>query len=360
MLKQSCAIVISILLTNCLHLPQQRLIETPRDSATMIELPTPASDIWIAEQGIPLKIEWLSESHTKYPYGEMFILSFTLSELPYLNTEESATWVDSINQQYQPELKWVYNGDNRMGHYKCMSLSEATVLNWHILNSGEALSPFTSWLSGKQERGVDHRALDALYYERASQPEFEERYKLLDIQSDPIEKTPISYSMPAFAEIISIASEQPSAELISKDPVLQNVTHTLNTRQLPSLKTVKLFDYEASYKVRKDDTKHTQLLKDALHQYGPIFAGIRVRFASSGGVITDNAIGRLSIPNMSGHGVVIVGYVEQESDTYFIYRETFGKFNDTSNQGGPAYRVYPAHSFNEAYAFDNQAKIELE
>ncbi|MDM7861129.1 hypothetical protein QTP81_11020 [Alteromonas sp. ASW11-36] len=345
----------TLMLTGCLHLPVQQMIETPQDSATMIELPATDSDVWIAAQGIPLRVNWLAEGHSEYAFGNMFVLPYVIDQLPYLNTEESQAWIEHINNTYQPEPAWVYNPDNRMGHYKCMSISAATIINWHALNVGQSLQPFTSWLSGKQESGIDHRALDALYYQRAQQEAFADTYELLDFELDPVEQTPISYRMPAFAEIISLASQQPQTTLVIDDYVLPGVSHTLDTTKMPMLTTVQVFDYQASYEVRDDGKEHTLRLKHALHQYGPIYAGIRIRFASSGGVITDSAIGRFSIPNMSGHAVVIVGYVEQGDDTYFIYRETFGRNDTTSSQGGPAYRVYPAHVFNEAYAFQSQA-----
>lgn len=343
-------------IVGCLHLPDQQLIETPLDSATMIELPTPDSDVWIAAQGIPLRIEWLTEGHSDYAYGKMFVLPYVVERLPYLNTEESQEWVDYINDEYQPEQAWVYNPGNRLGHYKCMSLSAATVINWHMLNEDQTLQPFTSWLSGKQEVGIDHRILDALYYYRAMQSEYADTYQLFDLELDPVEQTPIFYRMPAFAELISLANTLPQTSISVNDPVLEGLTHTLDTSNLPKLTTVQVFDYQASYEVRSDDSKHAKLLKDALHQMGPIYAGIRVRFASSGGVVSDSAVGRFSLPDMSGHGVVIIGYVEQSENTYFIYRETFGRHNATSSLGGPAYRVYPAHAFNEAYAFKSQAE----
>jgi len=344
--------LVSLFLAGCLSLPESAKIDSPVDSWSMIKLPAASSDTWIATQGIPIKIRWLKEGDSEYEYGRMYLLAHTLSKLPYNNTEESQAWVDHINQTYTPAPAWVHNPERRMGHYKCMSLSAATVIDWHTIDSGLPLGSYTSWLSGEEERGIDHRIIDSLYYKKAAQKEFSDDYPLLTLELDPVERTPISYAIPAFSEIISLTLRERSNTLVKvADHGLADVTHELDLSGLPKLKTVKLFDYQASYKVRADSSHHTKALKQALHKYGPVFAGVRVRFASSGGVITNNSIGRLSVPGMSGHGVVIVGYVEQDNETYFIYRETFGKYDYTSPQGGPAYRIYPAHAFNEAYAF---------
>ncbi|RDH84099.1 MAG: hypothetical protein DIZ80_08175 [endosymbiont of Galathealinum brachiosum] len=336
-----------------MSLPDDSSLDTPSNSENMIKLPTGFSDVWIATQGLPLKINWLKEGRSKYEYGKMFILPYTLTSLPYSNTEESEEWVKYINKTYSPQPAWKYNDARRMGHYKCMSLSAATVINWHTIDSGKPLGRYTSWLSGKEEQGFDHRIIDAVYYDKAGQEAFKETYPLLTLEMDPIEGTPISYGMPAFSQIISLASESQDVKVIKvADPSLPGVSHEMDLTGIPKLKTVKIFDYKRSYKVRENSEEHTKMLKDGLHKYGPLFAGIRVRFASSGGVVSDSSVGKLSIPDMSGHGVVIIGYVEQGDETFFIYRETFGKYDYTSSQGGPSYRSYPAHAFNEAYAFE--------
>ncbi len=92
-------------------------------------------------------------------------------------------------------------------------------------------------------------------------------------------------------------------------------------------------------------------VRDAIDTNGILYAGIRVRFSASGGVINRSRIGDVPLPFMTGHAVAIVGWIEQGEDLYFVYRETFGEYDTTSSYGGPAYRVYPIFGFSEVYSF---------
>lgn len=338
------------LLPGCLLLPEQELIDTVMHSDTLPRLPGSSSSIWISEQGLPLRVKWLTEGTTELPDGEMFILPYTLTTLPYKNTEENLVWVNTVNSNYHPSEKWIHDADRRMGHYKCMSLSSSTIIDWYNIQRGKQLKGYRSWLSGKEESGMDHRKLDAWYYHLAGEESTADVYPLLTLHMDPIERTPISYNMEAFTKIIEMGGKI-NKPLTIPDQVLHGVTHNIKPGELPPIKARKLFGYKNSIIISRNPSEHNKLIIHTLKNSGPVYAGIRVRFATSGGVVTNDSAARISIPKISGHGVVIVGYIRQGKQYYFVYRETFGNFENTSKEGGPAYRAYPVHAFNEAYAF---------
>lgn len=342
--------LLASLLCSCLSTPDNRLIDTAAQADSLPRLPESNSSIWIAAQGLPLRVKWLREGKTELSNGEMFILPYALTSLPYNNTEESLDWVNSINSTYHPEERWVHDPQRRLGHYKCMSVSSSTIIDWYNLQRGKRLGNYRSWLNGKREYGLDHRKLDAWYYQLAGEESTADDYPLLTLHLDPVERTPISYDMEAFTHIIELGGSI-NKPLSIPDQALHGVTHQIEPDEIPPLKTRKLFGYKNSFAVSRNPSPRNRLIIDTLKSSGPVLAGIRVRFATSGGVVTNDSAAKASLPRISGHGVVILGYIRQGEQYYFIYRETFGNYEDTTHEGGPAYRAYPVHAFNEAYAF---------
>jgi hypothetical protein len=336
-----------------LQMPPQSTADRPAPVETLPTLPEYDDPAWLLSQGLPLRRDWLREGRTPVDGGEMFILPYVLTALPYKNVQETDAWVDEVNRRLHPSPPWVYQPERRMGHYKCMSVSASTVLDWFTLTQGKPLPGFRSWLNGSTERGSDHRVIDAIYYQRAASGE-NRGYRLVTTHLDPVEQTPISFRMEAFARIITMAGdpEVPREQVVvAPDMSLPGVTHRARAADFLDVPYHVVFQWTPSTQVARDPEPYTRMLVDALEKHGPIYAGIRVRFASSGGIVAEHDIARLAIPNVSGHGVVIVGYVRQAGRTYFIYRETFGDFDDEFADGGPAYRAYPVHGFNEAYTF---------
>jgi len=336
-----------------LQLPPETIADRPARVDALPVLPDYDDPAWLLSQGLPLRRDWLREGRTPIDGGEMFILPHVLTTLPYKNVQETQAWVEQVNREFGPTPPWRYRPERRLGHYKCMSVSASTILDWYALERGEALPGFRSWLNGTGERGFDHRVIDAIYYQRAASNAYR-GYALLTTHLDPVEQTPISYQMEAFARIITMASEpgiQLERVLEAADVSLPGVTHRVRAADFLDFPYHVVFRYTPSTQVARDPEPYNRILVDALEQHGPVYAGIRLRFASSGGIVAEHDIARLAIPNVSGHGVVIVGYVRQAGRTYFVYRETFGDFDDEFVDGGPAYRVYPVHGFNEAYSF---------
>jgi len=336
-----------------LQLPPEATADRPARVDTLPLLAEYDDPAWLLSQGVPLRRDWLREGRTRIDGGEMFILPHVLTTLPYKNVQETQAWVEQVNSEYGPSPRWQYRPERRLGHYKCMSVSASTILDWFALERGEALPGFRSWLNGTGERGFDHRVVDAIYYQRAASNAYR-GYALLTTHLDPVEQTPIPYSMEAFARIITMASEPgvPRERVIeAADVSLTGITHRARAADFLDVPYHVVFRYTPSTQVARDPEPYNRMLVEALEQHGPVYAGIRLRFASSGGIVAEHDIARLAIPNVSGHGVVIVGYVRQAGRTYFVYRETFGDFDDEFVDGGPAYRVYPVHGFNEAYSF---------
>jgi hypothetical protein len=339
----------------CGHLdvPPNTVVDRPARVDTFPTLPDYDDPAWLLGQGLPLRRGWLREGRTPIDDGEMFILPYVLTALPYKNQQETEAWVDKVNQEFHPSPPWVYRPERRLGHYKCMSVSASTVLDWFALAQGKPLPSFRSWLNGSTERGSDHRIIDAIYYQRAASHD-SRRFPLLTAHLDPVEQTPISFRMEAFARIITMASDPEiprDYSVEAPDMSLPGVTHRARAEDYLNVPYHAIFQWTPSPQVAHNPEPYNRMLVDSLEKYGPVYAGIRIRFAASGGIVADTDIARLAIPNASGHGVVLVGYVRQGGRTYFIYRESFGDFDFEFPDGGPAYRVYPVHSFNEAYAF---------
>jgi len=346
--------------TGCLNLPPGEVLDRPAQSETLPELPSYDDPVWIHAQGLPLKRSWLQEGRTTIPDGEMFLLPHVLSALPYKNNQETGQWVDHVNRNYHPRKKWLYQEGRRLGHYKCMSTSASTILDWFHLQRGGRLAPYRSWMSGKTEWGFDPRVLDALYFEFAASDSDGGDYPLFDRRLDPVEQTSIPVGMEGFCRIITLGSRTPSDRILNApDSSLATVTHALRVGDWPALNYRVLFEYSLSFKAAGEPEPLIVLMVTALEESGPIFAGIRVRFATSGGLLTATELGRLALPDISGHGVVVVGYIRQKGRTYFVYRETFGEYDETWEMGGPAYRVYPAHCFNEAYLFEPAPSVSV-
>ncbi|MBL8700997.1 MAG: hypothetical protein JNK67_21660 [Alphaproteobacteria bacterium] len=302
---------------------------------------------------MPLRRSWLKEGRTAIPGGEVVVLPHVLTTLPYKNVQETEAWVGHVNATYAPDPQWRYLPDWRMGHYKCMSVSASTIIDWFTLRAGRPLGRYRSLLNGAIELGFDHRLLDALYYARARDAATADDYPLLTIDLDPIERTPIPYGMAGFAAILSLGGDRATRDMTVElpDPSLPGVTHRLATADLPALRARKVFSYRPSWEVNFDPRPLIDATHAAMERSGPLYAGIRLRFAASGGVVTA-AHGALAAPDLSAHGVVIVGHVHQDGRTFFIYRETFGEYDSDWADGGAAYRLFPIQSFNEAWAFD--------
>ena len=341
------------LAAGCTRVGPPQAPDRPAAGASIPALPAYTDPAWIAAQGIPLKRAWLREGRTRLKDGEMFVLPFVLTRLPYKNIQETRAWVAHVNKVYRPRPRWKYRAARRQGHFKCMSTSASTILDWHALKAGRRLPQSRSWMHGRVERGYDARVLDATYFQRART---DKRYRLLRLYKDPVEGTRIPYDMESFARLITEPSRAAGGAggYRARDQVLNGVVHRLAYADVPKLKFRKLFRYLPDAQVRADPEKYNRMLVAALEANGPVYAGLRARFGTSGGIITKSLVRRLKrliLTRLSGHGIVIVGYLRQGPRTYFIYRETFGDYDDGWSGGGPAYRIYPIHSIHEAYTF---------
>jgi hypothetical protein len=344
----------ALALVACGHLALPATTSVDRPAlAAFPWLPDYDDPAWLLGQGQPIARAALREGRSMLPEGgRLFVLPHVLGSLPYKNVQETRAWVDEVNRTYGPVPPWRYRPERRLGHYSCMSVSAATVLDWFHLEEGRALAHYRSWLSGKPERGTDPRLIDSIYLARARDDP--SGYPTITAHRDPVEGTPIPWRMEAFAAIVTLAASAGTdrdAPIAVADAALPGVTHRARSGDFLDLRVEPVLRWVPSPRVAATPDAHAARLVAALERYGPLYAGIRVRFAASGGIIAESDLARLALPNVSGHGVVIVGYVEQDGRTYFIYRETFGEADDESEEAGPSYRAYPVHGFNEAYAF---------
>lgn len=299
--------------------------DAPR--ATLVMPPLDA-DVWFLGQGLPIRRSLLDEGTHPTPGGTVTILPDVLTRLPYKNNEETRAWVEHVNATYAPEPRWRHRPERRFGHYKCMSVSASTVRDWLRLREGAALAPYTSMLNGLPERGLNPKVLDSLYYEAGFETTGPDHY-------DPVSGTPVPCDMRGFVKLLT----EPPAPHPAPDVSLRGVTYDWTPADL-------LPDYEVV-----EVATEPAAIVEALRAHGALYAGIRVRFSASGGVMNRTEVGDAPIPSVTGHAVVLVGWIEQGDARYFVYRETFGDYDFTTASGGAAYRVYPAFGFSEVYGF---------
>ena len=323
--------------TEVLDQPHASLVMPPMDA-----------DVWFQGQGLPLERSLLAEGTHETSAGRIRILPYVLTGLPYKNNEETESWVEHINRRYRPDPPWQFRSGRRMGHYKCLSLSASTVRDWLHLQKGETLQSYTSMLNGDTEQGLNPKILDSLYYAQAEDDP--ELFPLTgEKHFDPVSGVPVPFGMRGFVRLLT----DPPNGSEAADVSLPGVTYSWNPEALlPGYEAVEIFRGIVFESPLHDvTTKVAQQVRDAIDSYGILYAGIRVRFSASGGVFNRSRAGDIPLPFLTGHAVAIVGWIEQPDGLYFVYRETFGEYDETTPRGGPAYRVYPVFGFSEMYAF---------
>ncbi|MCC2113260.1 MAG: hypothetical protein KDJ16_14590, partial [Hyphomicrobiales bacterium] len=308
----------------------------------------------------------LREGRSKVVGGEMYILPYVLTRLPYKNIEDVKSWDDHVNATYKPDPAWQHRPENRLGHYKCASTSSSTIIDWFYLKAGRPLGSYRSWNGGRRERGFDARKIDALYYRFVKTGELGAGFATLSLYKDPVEGNAIPFYPEGFTKIVTLAAQEGfarNAELEADDATIPGLVHKARVSDFLDLKVEQLLHDEPVRHFIADPAPYTEKVVDALDRHGPVFASVRFRFtpaqATSGSgsagssteAVTKVYGDRLPIPTYAGHCVVIVGYVRQNGETFFIYRETFGNFADETEAGGPAYRVLPVHGFAKAFSF---------
>ena len=321
------------------------IVDSPSGSLVM---PPMDADVWYQGQGLPLARSLLQEGTHKTPAGRIKILPHVLTDLPYKNNEETESWVDHINARYRPDPPWRFRPERRMGHYKCMSLSASTVRDWLRLGERVEMKPYASMLNGQPEWGLNPKILDSLYYLHAeNEPDL---FPLTGSKHyDPVAGVPVPRGMRGFIKLLI----DPPDGMRALDVSLPGVAYEWQREGLlPDYRATEIFRnivFESPFHVVVQEISGR--VRDAIDTNGILYAGIRVRFSASGGVINRSRIGDVPLPFMTGHAVAIVGWIEQGEDLYFVYRETFGEYDTTSSYGGPAYRVYPVFGFSEVYSF---------
>ena len=353
-LRLASLLLAALAVVSCGHLvlPEATSVDRPA-LAAFPRLPGYDDPAWLLGQGQPIPRAALREGRSALAdKGTLFVLPHVLVALPYKNVQETPAWVDEVNRTYAPAPPWRYRPERRLGHYSCMSVSAATVLDWFHLEQGRTLAHYRSWLSGKPERGTDPRLIESIYRARARDDP--SGYPTITAHRDPVEDTPIPWRMESFAAIVTLAAAPGAdrdATIEVVDASLRGVTHRARVGDFLDLRVEPVLRWVPSPRVAAAPDVHAARLVAALERHGPLYAGVRVRFAASGGIVAESDLARLALPNVSGHGVVIVGYAVQDGRTYFVYRETFGEADEESEEAGPSYRAYPVHGFNEAYAF---------
>jgi hypothetical protein len=306
--------------------------------------------VFFQGQGFPVRRALVSAGTQERDGARLHVLPLFDTAIAYKSTQETAEQVEHVNATYAPAPRWVFRPERRMGHYRCMATAASLVLDWFALRGGATLPEYTSLFDGRPYRGFDPKVLDAMYFERAvSEPKL---FRLaVGSHADPVSGIPVPYSVAAYARLVEDATAHPGSRAV-RDPQLP-VTFEADFAPTGPLVAERVlgptFQWRALLGVypRTDSER----LRRAIEERGPLLAGIKVRFSNLHGVFRDTRLGDLPIVGSSGHGVVIVGWIEKDDRLYFVYRETFGDCDEERVDCGPAYRIYPVYGFNEVFAF---------
>ncbi len=325
--------------------PADRAVEPLDRAPDRLVVPGYFDEVFFQGQGFPVARRFVVEGRRRFDGVETFVLPHVGSGLAYKNIQETPGQVAEVNARYAPDPPWRLRPERRLGHYKCMSTSASLVLDWFALEAGAGPTTYVSILDGKTYRGFDPKALDSLYYARG--------YPLSGRgHLDPVSGVPVPYSVGGFATILEDETSRPGPRAV-RDYNLP-VDYAFDYRAVGRLRARELFRGKVFWKafLRLYPRAESERLRRAILEDGPVLAGIKIRFSALHGIFHDTRLGDLPIAGPSGHGVVIVGWIEKDNRLYFLYRETFGACDEERPDCGPAYRIYPIYGFNEAYAFE--------
>lgn len=323
---------------------------TPLDRAPInLIVPDYFDPIYFQGQGFPVAREFVTDGTHQSGELTLHVIPGFASRVAYKSTQETESQVAVVNARFAPTPPWRFRPERRMGHYKCMATATSMVADWFALQRGEPLEEYESILDGRRYLGHDPRPIDAAYYERATRDV--EHFPLSGPDhADPVSGVPVPYSIAGFAQLLSEATTQPPR--VVADPHLP-LHHSFDLHRAGSLELVPVLQPGLQWRalVRAYPRAASERIRSALEHHGPLLAGIKVRFSALHGLFRDTRLGDFPIVGPSGHGVVIVGWIERDRKLYFLYRETFGNCDEERVDCGPAYRVYPVYGFNEVYAF---------
>ncbi len=308
--------------------------------------------IFFRGQGFPVRRSLVTAGRHEIDGCVMHVLPLFDSVIDYKSTQDTAAQVDAVNARWAPRPPWRFRPERRLGHYRCMATSTSMVLDWFRARHGHPLGEYVSVFDGRRYRGFDPRAIDDLYLLRAERDP--EGYPLTNgSHLDPVTSLPVPFSIAGFARIVEEDTTDPAPRSF-RDPQLP-IEHTIAFDGVGSLKATPVLEPKLQWRALlslypRDDSER---VREALDLHGPLLAGIKIRFSALNGVFRETRLGDFPVVGASGHGVVIVGWIEKNDRLYFLYRETFGACDDELIDCGPAYRIYPVYGFNEIFAFTN-------
>lgn len=344
------AALVGVLLVAHRCFPAYRATAALDRAPETLVVPDYYNEVFFQGQGFPVARRLVVAGTREVDGMRVRVLARFDRDVPYKSTQETAQQVEAINARYAPRPPWRFRPERRLGHYKCMATSASTVLDWLLLERGGTLPEYVSIFDGRRYVGHDPSVIDAAYYQRAERDP--DRFPLSDgNRLDPITQVRVPFSIAGFAQLLEDETARGAVRIV-RDPHLP-IEHSLDLTAVGALAAVRVLEPTLHWRavLRLYPSAASSRLRDALERFGPLLAGIKIRFSALHGIFRDTRLGDFPIVGPSGHGVVIVGWIEKQGRLYFLYRETFGDCDDEQVDCGPAYRIYPVYGFNEAYAF---------
>lgn len=343
------AVVVVVLIAYLVFPANRGTTALDRAPGTLV-VPDYYDEVFFQGQGFPVARRFVVTGTRDIDGMRVHVLPHFDSGVPYKSTQETQQQVDAINTRYAPQPPWQFRPERRLGHYKCMATSTSMLLDWFRLQQGDTLNSYVSIFDGRTYNGYDPRAIDAAYYEHAEKDP--ELFRLSDGDHlDPVTEVPVPFSIAGFARLIEEETARAAPRQVGDRHL--PLEHTLDLSAVGPLKAVQVLSPAFHWRalLRMYPATDSRRLREALGRYGPLLAGIKIRFSALHGVFRDTRLGDFPIVGPSGHGVVIMGWIEKHERLYFLYRETFGDCDEEQVDCGPSYRLYPVYGFNEAFGF---------
>ncbi len=266
-------------------------------------------------------------------------------KLPAKTQEERRLTIERCNREYELagrtiELKSVPG--RRSGTEKCLSVATSYVVDWWRMICGFPARPYRSVFNDVREYGVNPRMLESLYYSIYESSIF----RLTDyvpklLYEDGITGERVPFSPERYARLVC-RMDLPGR---IRDPLLEHMEY-----EVPSF----CMDGEPLVVYRKHlaSSAHETWLRigKALREHGMLLGQHVLRLPG----------GRPSI--IGAHAVAIVGYGKFQGREVLIYKDTFGRFEDSyleDSFGGPRCRIFSPEYFYQAIAFPHTIGITV-
>ena len=285
---------------------------------------------------------------SSYPLVNDFLIP-NWDKLPFKNQLTQDSWVDYVNENFDPIENWKQPNDWFVLYYvfpgllfdpnhktsnpwKCLSYGASTVADWFDIRQNKTLDYYRSFTNGEIEQGNNPRELEIMYHLRnkkdsniylyADSELSELRQVLADIlglDRDPVTREKIPYNINGYAEIL-------------KNP--ENLT---NLGDLILLNPSNDFRYSVA--------SNEYPIKDYM-EFLPTENNLKWALLNKGIVYIHTIPGDLTfaITGIPVHATALIGFGGLNGEEVFVYHDSYGT-------GGSEYDIIKVDKISQSIYF---------